>query len=52
VAAKCESVFGSRGLTELYNGCMWFVDWFQAADNPDFRYTQVDCPQELVQAAH
>ncbi|HEY6724322.1 MAG TPA: hypothetical protein VI197_09825 [Polyangiaceae bacterium] len=52
VAQKCESVFGSRGLTELYNGCMWFVDWFQAADNPDFRYTQVDCPQELIQAAH
>lgn len=52
VAARCESVFGSRGLTELYNGCMWFVDWFQAADNPDFRYTQVDCPQELIQAAH
>lgn len=52
VAARCESVFGSRGLTELYNGCMWFVEWFQAADNPDFRYTQVDCPQELIQAAH
>jgi len=52
VRDKCESVFGSRGLTELYAGCMWFVDWFQAADNPDFRYTQVDCPQELVQASH
>ena len=52
VADKCESVFGSRGLTELYNGCMWFVDWFQAADTPDFRYTQVDCPQELIQASH
>ncbi len=49
---KCESVFGSRGLTELYDGCMWFVDWFQAADNPDFRYEQVDCPQELVSHAH
>ena len=52
VRDKCESVFGAKGLTELYNGCMWFVDWFQAADNPDFRYTQVDCPQELVDAAH
>lgn len=52
VRDKCESVFGAKGLTELYDGCMWFVDWFQAADNPDFRYTQVDCPQELIDAAH
>lgn len=50
--SKCESIFGSRNLTELYEGCMWFVDWFEAADNPDFRYEQVECPQELVDAAH
>ena len=52
VRERCESVFGSRNLTDLYNGCMWFVDWFEAADNPDFRYEPVDCPQELVNAAH
>jgi hypothetical protein len=49
---RCESVFQSNGLSELYDGCMWFVDWFQAADNPDFMYEPIDCPQELVNAAH
>lgn len=49
---KCESVFGSRGLDEMYDGCMWFVDWFGAADNPSFTYQQVECPAELSAAAH
>lgn len=49
---KCQSVFGTRGLTQLYDGCMWFVDWFQVADNPNFRYQQVSCPAELNAAAH
>jgi hypothetical protein len=45
---KCESIFGSRGLTELYDGCMWFVDWFKVADNPNFVYKQLSsCPEEL-----
>lgn len=52
VRSKCESVFGSRGLDELYDGCMWFVDWFESADNPQFRYQQIDCPSELYAAAH
>jgi hypothetical protein len=26
------------------NGCLWFVDWFQAADNPKFTSQQTDCP--------
>lgn len=25
-------------------GCLWFVDWFQAADNPKFTSEQTDCP--------
>lgn len=48
VANRCNSVFNSRGLTELYQGCMWFVDWFQAADNPNLRYKEVACPSELT----
>jgi hypothetical protein len=44
---KCEAVFGSRGLSELYDGCMWFVDWFEVADNPSFKFKQVNCPAEL-----
>jgi len=48
VANRCDSVFASRGLTELYQGCMWFVDWFQAADNPNLKYKEVSCPAELT----
>ncbi len=47
VRDKCTSVFGNRGLTELEDGCLWFVDWFEAADNPDFLVQEIDCPQQL-----
>jgi hypothetical protein len=47
VMQRCTSVFGSRGLSELEAGCRWFVDWFQAADNPALVYKEVPCPQEL-----
>jgi len=49
VRNKCTSVFGSRGLSDLEAGCLWFVDWFEVADNPDFLVQQVDCPNELRQ---
>src|SRR6478735_525244 len=26
------------------DGCLWFVDWFEVADNPTFTSQQVDCP--------
>jgi hypothetical protein len=47
VMQRCSSVFGSRGLTELEAGCRWFVDWFEAADNPELLYREIACPQEL-----
>jgi hypothetical protein len=31
---------------------MWFVDWFEAADNPDIRFQQIQCPQELTSVAY
>ncbi len=45
---RCNSVFASRGLTELYQGCMWYVDWFQAADNPSLKYKEVACPAAIT----
>lgn len=48
VAQHCDSVFTSRGLHDLADGCHWFVDWFQAADNPNIRYKEVECPAQLV----
>ena len=32
----------------LRRGCEWFVDWFEAADNPNIRYRSVNCPSQLV----
>lgn len=45
---RCNSVFGSRGLTELQRACTWYADWFQAADNPALKYKEVACPAELT----
>lgn len=47
VTQQCESVFGSRNTT-LYKGCMWFVNWFETANNPVTLFKQVECPQYLV----
>lgn len=45
---KCNNLFGSRGLTELQQGCLWYADWFEAADNPSLKYKEVQCPAELI----
>lgn len=48
VVRRCNNVFGSRGLTDLEQGCLWFADWFEAADNPALKYKEVKCPTELI----
>lgn len=50
VANKCQQVFGSRGLTDMYEGCMWYATWFEAADNPSFKMEPISCPSELTNA--
>lgn len=32
---------------DLRKGCNWFVDWYAAADNPNFRYEQINCPSDI-----
>lgn len=45
---KCKTVFEDKGFADLAKGCYWYVDWFEAADNPDIVYKPLDqCPQEL-----
>jgi hypothetical protein len=46
--AKNDALFRSRGLTEMAEGLDWFIDWFQAADNPELIYREVECPQEII----
>ncbi len=28
-------------------GCEWFVDWFEIADNPKFRFEPIACPSDM-----
>jgi hypothetical protein len=51
VAGKCQALFGSRGLDDMYDACMWYVNWFQAANNPNFRVETISCPSELSSVA-
>jgi len=48
VASKCDDIFGNGKFPKLHSGCMWFVDWFEVADNPTFESEEVACPAELV----
>lgn len=48
LTSRCNSVFGSRGLTELQQACTWYANWFEAADNPALKYKEVACPAELT----
>lgn len=46
VKKKCLDLFSSR--ENLLNGCLWFADWFETADNPTYYYKKVECPQYLL----
>lgn len=48
VRARCESVFADARFADLRAGCLWFVNWYQAADNPNLRYREVPCPDAIV----
>jgi len=47
--SKCEQVFA--GKADLLDGCLFWVDWANMADNPNFRYGQVNCPSEISSAS-
>jgi hypothetical protein len=46
--AKNDALFRAKGLTEMAAGLDWFIDWYEAADNPNLIYREVACPQALV----
>jgi hypothetical protein len=49
VAKKCNDIFGKDAkFADLLRGCLWFTDWYEAADNPTFLYREVQCPQYLT----
>lgn len=42
----CEAAFSN--FPNLLSGCLWFADWYMAADNPTYVWEEVECPQYLV----
>ena len=44
----CEAAFGNAGFPNLLRGCLWFADWYMAADNPTYNWEEVECPQYLL----
>ena len=48
VLGRCAAVFDEPGMEGLAKGCEWYVNWYQAADNPNLRYQEVACPAALV----
>ena len=48
VRDMCDAAFGDAGFPNLLRGCMWFADWFMAADNPTYNWEEVECPQYLI----
>ena len=48
VRERCNTLFAAPQFADLRAGCDWFVDWFQAADNPNLHYAEVACPEAIV----
>jgi hypothetical protein len=46
--SKNDSLFRARGLTQMAAGLDWFIDWYQAADNPNVIVREVACPAEIT----
>jgi len=47
VRNKCMQIF--NGKPELMAGCEWFLGWFNAADNPNFTYQPIACPESIIE---
>ncbi len=46
VTQKCQAAF--NGKPQLIEGCKWFTDWFNIADNPEMVFKQITCPAEIT----
>jgi hypothetical protein len=47
VKQRCENIFSKSGMEDLLAGCLWYADWFEAADNPALVFKEVECPNAL-----
>ena len=46
VRQKCQTLFA--GKQDLMDGCDWFLNWYNAADNPNVVYKQIACPEAIT----
>lgn len=48
VSDMCNAAFGDSKYPNLLRGCLWFSNWYMAADNPTYQWEEVECPQYLL----
>jgi hypothetical protein len=44
VRNKCNTIVPAG---QLRDSCNWFVDWFEVADNPNFKVESISCPSDI-----
>jgi len=44
---RCHRAFDGKP-KHLLDGCLWHVNWFMAADNPEVEWVETPCPKYLV----
>jgi len=44
---RCHRAFDGKP-KHLLDGCLWHVNWFMAADNPEAEWVETTCPKYLV----
>lgn len=50
VKSRCDQAFaGDASRQHLLDGCYFYADWMGGADNPTFTYSEVECPQVLLE---
>jgi len=46
---RCRRAFDKPNVPKhLLDGCLWHVEWFMAADNPEVEWVETPCPKYLV----
>ena len=49
VRRHCHALYGAvPRLASALAGCLWSVDWLEAADNPEHLWRPVECPAALI----
>lgn len=47
MSSICDELFLGAHRARLKQACIWFINWFEMADNPRVLYRKVGCPQNV-----